>query len=159
MTARRVLRRLVDVGLLEPATDLDYSKERMQAYAMGDALIPLRRVAIRSRAFDFVPPPPPERLSEMLAATEPCILVSSGWYTLSTGEPMPRKDEPGTIKVVVQQYEPARAWVFASADDRAPEVLSERRAASDWTHDSFRSGHTEQVGFPLDRYDDLGLLR
>ncbi len=156
-TARRILHRLVDLGLLEPATDLDYSSSDEKAYTDGDEILPLRRFAVRSRAFDFLPPPPPERLSEALATREPCSVVSQGWSADNFGEPMPRKDNPGRVKVVVQQYEPERAWIFASADDRTPEIVNERR--SWWTEGYPSTGEMEHVGFTLDRFDDLGLLR
>jgi len=159
-TARRILRRLVDLGLLDPATDLDYSRSASKAYTDGDALIPLRSFAVRSRAFDFLPPPPPERLSEVLTARDPCSVVSRGWYALNFGQSVPRNDNSGCVKVVVQRYEPGRAWIFASADDRAPEIAHGRRSSVEWTEDPFaNSGPMEHVGFALDQFDDLGLLR
>jgi TIR domain-containing protein len=159
-TARRIIRRLVDTGLLEPARDLDYSRRSSVAYTDGSALVPLRRFAVRSRAFDFLPPPPPELLSEVLAAVEPCGVASDGWYSLNFGEPVPRKDDSRLVKVGVQQYEPQRAWIFASAEDHAPELLYERRSSSDWTENSMADhGLMEGVGFALDRFDDLRLLR
>jgi len=160
MIARRVLRRLVDLGLLELATDLNYSKLNEQAYTYGPALIPLRHFAVRSRMFDFLPPPPPERLSEILAANTSCHIVSDGWYAMSVAEPVPHEDGGGQIKAVVQQYKPERAWIFQSANDRTPEVLNEWRSSSDWSLDPFvSSGNQEIVGFPLARFDDLGVLR
>jgi hypothetical protein len=160
MTARRILRRLVDLGLLEPATDLDYSRSAQKAYTDGEALYSLRRFAVRSRTFDFLPLPPPERLSEALTTPEPCKIVSSSWYALNFGEPVPRKSNSGYVKVIVQQYEPKRAWIFTSADDRTPEIVDERQSGSGWTEDPFAdTGQPELVGFALDRFDDLGLLR
>jgi hypothetical protein len=159
-TARRILRRLVDLGLLEPATDLDYSSSDEKAYRDGEVLFPLRRFAVKSRAFDFLPPPPPERLSELLTAQTPGNVASDGWYAHNFGRPVPRKDNPGRVKVVVQQYEPERAWIFASADDHTPEIVHERRSGAEWTQDPFAGiSHIEVVGFALDRFDDLGLLR
>jgi hypothetical protein len=158
-TARRILRRLVDLGLLEPATDLDYSRMAIKAYRRGNLLLPLRRFAIRSRAFDFLPPPPPELLSEVLTTREPCTVVSGDWYALNYGEPVPRKDNPGYVKVVVQRYKPQRAWIFASADDQTPEIVDERRSSTEWTETSLADREREHVGFALDRFDDLGLLQ
>ncbi len=160
MTARGILRRLFELGLLEPATDLDYSRIAQKAYTRGEALYSLRRFAVRSRTFDFLPPPPPERLSEALTIREPCYIVSSGWHALNFGDPVPRRGNSGSVKVIVPQYEPARAWIFASAYDRTPEIVHERRSASEWTEDPFADiGQPEFVGFALDRFDDLGLLR
>jgi hypothetical protein len=159
-TARRILRRLVDLGLLEPATNLAYSRMASKAYTRGNLLIPLRRFAIRSRAFDFLPLPPPERLSEVLTTRDPCSVLSDGWSAHNFGEPVPRKDNSGRVKVVVQRYEPERAWIFASADDRTPDTVDERRSGTGWTKDRFADkGQMENVGFALDRFDDLGLLR
>lgn len=159
-TARRVLRRLLDLGLLEPATDLDYSSSDEKAYTCGETLFPLLRFAVTSRAFDFLPSPPCERLSEVLIRQDPCSVVSNSWYTKNYGKPVPRKDNSGRVKVVVQQYEPARAWIFASADDRTPEIVDERRSSTEWTQDALaNTGDIEMVGFALDRFDDLGLLR
>lgn len=158
-TAAAILRRLVSVGLLEPATDLDYTRQRTQAYTDGDGLIPLRRFAIKSRAFDFLPAPRPDRLSEVLAAVEPITVGSRGWYALSFGVPLVRRDAAEPVQVVVQRYAPERAWIFASAEDRRPTTVNERRASSGWTKDPFAdAGAIEHVGLELARFDDLGLL-
>lgn len=156
---RRVLNRLVDLGLLVQVFDRPDSYLDEKAYTHGEIFFPLRDFAIRSRAFDFLPPPPPEKLSEILTTQDPCTVYSHDWSAFNFGEPEPRKDSSGCVKVLVQRHEPARAWIFASADDRAPEIVDERhvfeRLVGLW---SSHPGKQVIVGFALDRFDDIGLL-
>jgi hypothetical protein len=167
--ARRIMKRLVDIGFIEEAGDLDYSKQPERAWSDGDILWILSSVARRSGLSPALPPPLPERLSSFLAYERPVTINASVWYAVRFVKPFLSafSENETVIAAVGRSAEPARTWAFRSRDDLDPlaakhylslTALMPAAPLAKSGAEREKSDHV-RLGFNLTTFNDLNLLR
>jgi len=183
--ARRSVRQLVDVGVLEQAPALGRDDDDYQRTgALAEALL---GVAKRSGSFsERLPPPEPERLSELLGwqhllQRRAWSLSGRDWSAWCLGRSVPRPPRPerrtvgsglritGTVQVprrpvdtIVWSAARDRTWAFASPNDRDAEVWVGQRTPNQMglADRSLRrplTAHYPEID--LATFDDLALLQ
>jgi TIR domain len=150
--ARRLLRRMEDLGFIAKATDLDYSRGE-KAYTQEAPLWVFKRAAQQTGPFESLGAPEPYSLSQFLGYDKPVLIHSSkGWSAgkFVTAELV----EGSSIFAVVTREQPPEAWIFSSASDRSP-----RHAAETWHEDPlFLRPETRYLPVELREFDDVGVL-
>jgi hypothetical protein len=161
--ARRIIGRLVELGFLEQATDLDYSKRSSNAWCPGSVQKILLRAARQSKLFPILPPPIPDRISSLLTYERRVWITGIGWYAVRFDKPLITSvdSKQPAIVAISRSANPKQTWIFRQSNDRIPLVtdrsfpLSKLVPGDPYAYD----GEFGKARIDLSTFDDLGLLR
>jgi hypothetical protein len=155
--AKRLLRRLEDLGLIALARDLYYRRGQV-AYTQGAPLWVLKRAAQQTGLFKSLGAPEPYSLSQFLMYRQPVMLTSSpSLFYAKKFDTVTLIDNNPVFAVIERQEKPGQSWIFSSAHDDRPRHIFNLRHGIPNPRGELH--HVMMFHMELKEFDDLGLLR